>query len=104
MPGVQMWHEEMMIGRSDDPEHPARITGTSMPRTCLGLDRGSHLGQRQAPRTQAGHMTAHRTVIDSSPATPCTPGPSTHDPTIRSLHELPGAGPDGRIKSDHDGV
>jgi len=79
---VQVCREEMMIGRSDDPEHPARITGVPTPRTCLGLDRGTHLGQRHVPRKQAGHMTAHRTVIDSSPVTPCAPGPSTHDPAI----------------------
>jgi hypothetical protein len=72
---VQVCREEMMIGRSDDPEHPARITGVPTPRTCLGLHRGTHLGQRHVPRKQAGHMTAHRTVIDSSPVTPCTPGP-----------------------------
>jgi hypothetical protein len=80
MPGVQMWHEEMMIGRSDDLAKPVWVTGASTPRACLGLDRGTHLGQRHAPHQQAGHMTAHRTVIDSSPATPCTSGPSTHDP------------------------
>jgi len=79
---VQVCREEMMIGRSDDPEHPARITGVPKPRTCLGLDRGTHLGQRHVPRKQAGHMTAHRTVVDSSLVTPCTPGPSTHDPGI----------------------
>jgi hypothetical protein len=60
-------HEEMMIGRSDDPQYPARTTGVPTPRTCLGVDRGTHLGQRHAPRKQAGHMTAHRTIIDSSP-------------------------------------
>ncbi len=57
----------MMIGRTDDPEHPARITGIWMPRTCLGLDRGTHLGQRPVPHQQAGHMTALRTAINSSP-------------------------------------
>ena len=77
-----MPREEMMVGRSDDPEHPARITGVATPRTCLGLDRGTHLGQRHRPRKQAGHMTAHRTVVNSSPVTPCIPGPSTHDPGI----------------------
>jgi hypothetical protein len=78
-----------MIGRSDDPEHPARITGVPKPRTCLGLDRGTHLGQRHVPRKQAGHMTAHRTVVDSSLVTPCTPGPSTHDPGICCTPERP---------------
>jgi hypothetical protein len=51
----------MIIGRSDDPENPARVTGAPTPRACLGLDRGTHLGQRHAPHQQAGHMTAHRT-------------------------------------------
>jgi hypothetical protein len=78
----------MMIGRSDDPEHPARITGVPTPRTCLGLDRGTHLGQRQVPRKQAGHMTAHRTVIDSPPVTPCNPGPSTHDPATSGSEQF----------------
>ena len=86
-----MCREEMMIGRSHDPEHPARIAGVPTPRTCLGLDCGTHLGQRQVPRKQAGYMTAHRTVVDPPPVTPCTPGPSTHDPAIHVLMQLEAA-------------
>ena len=80
----------MMIGRSDDPENPARINGASTPRTCLGMDRGTHLGQRHAPRQQAGHMTAHRTRRQISCVTPCTPGPSTHDPRVHGAESRGG--------------
>lgn len=75
-----MLPQEMMIGRSDDPAKPAWVTGAMTPRACLGLDRGTHLGQRQAPRQQAGHMTAHRTARHFLDKALALPGPSTHDP------------------------
>jgi len=55
----------MMIGRPDDPANPVVLTGNLSRVRVLGLDRGTHQGQRHAPHQQAGHMTAIRTLVAS---------------------------------------
>jgi hypothetical protein len=71
---------EMTIGRTDDPENPVSRNGRpTRPRHCLGLDRGTHLGQRPCePRQQAGHMTAIEPPVRILNFALASEGPSTH--------------------------
>src|SRR4029077_19579354 len=84
---------EMTIGRTDEPDHPVGSNGASTPCPCLGLVRGSHLGQRPgAASTGRTHDRTRSELSDFRSKTPCIRGAvHTWNPSV-SASPFPATG------------